>query len=114
VARIYCAALENGETEKEIRQAIKETGCSEDDDCEKTRESLKRWQLAGGALAAALAFLIKRNILLRNAIELAKRLAATKAFKELMERIQKNIDENIKEYEDLLRRINESDVVLPN
>lgn len=109
VGRVACAALENGESPAKIRAAVAECVGSQDEECEKAKESLKLYAGAVSAALALVAFFLPVARGLKSTIRVF-RLVFPKQAARLDDLIEKTLTENEKTkqiLDDIIRRARE-------
>lgn len=113
MGRIVCYALEDGALRSDLIESINK--CLNDgvDECETIRKENETFRKIAEAWAVAIGLLTAQATLVAAAARLAARLAVTKAFRELMKKISDDNEIVKRELEDLLRRMRESEIILP-
>lgn len=112
VGRIVCYAIEDGESKADIRKAIAKCLDDGEETCDEVREENKKWRNVAIAISAVAGILVLRQAAILIAARLALRVAINKQFRELMLRIIRDEEARKKAFDDLLRRIKESEIVL--
>lgn len=112
VGRIVCYAIDDGENKADIRKAIAKCLDDGEETCDEVREENKKWRTVAIAIGGVAAILLARQAVILITARVALRLAINKQFRELMQRIITEEEARKKAFEDLLRRIKESEIVL--